>query len=221
MKGDSEVLVSAADKFLTWSEVAEKSKKFHPVMVSCMQGEKSWSYGCIPRVDGEVVFLRNLFLPKKLCSAWDPISMLQVGPLRMSVIEGRFISRVVVRVTGVMSMTGWTGWQFMNDIGQNGHVLLYIDEPVDPSGSRCLFNSGGIWGGARADWVEKHTHPFSSSVVADFVPVVRNKTVGYLNHVGETVVLNCLPKNPHEIRLNRAAGIWQEWDQQNVDEDNR
>jgi hypothetical protein len=127
-------------------------------------------------------------------------------------MEGELVSRVMLRSCAHIRLNDSADpWVKMvkEAVGEDGYMALLVDEPVDPSGSRCLYMmcDGGM-GGADVDWVMRNTDELPVKVTLDLVlKNLRDRT----SHLSKLALVSLLPKNSAAIRKAKASKIWKEW----------
>lgn len=213
------VPVCPTSKFLSWRDIQERIKTCMPVSVSVMEKDGTASgFGCIPVMNNGVIRLGSHISSSGQKINDDLISMAPIGGRKVSVMEGEFISRVLVRDLSQAALfrtesvsTQESRGFFVNQLGDLKLIHLFIDEPVDPSGRRCLYCADDRWGGADLDWVIAHS-------VANLAPHISLPSVERIPHINSTVELSSKewPSDLHGVRMARAPHMFELWGKKSI-----
>jgi hypothetical protein len=209
------VLVRPTNRFLSWKEIQERARNDMPVSVSVIEGDGSISeFGCIPAIDDGVIRLGGHISSRGQKIDTSRLSMVSISGRKVSVMEGEFISRILVRDASRAALfhteiinTVEKRAILLRQLGEYKIVYLFIDEPVDPSGRRCLYYAGGQWGGADLDWVIENS---VARVNPGFMPSLCD-----IPHIHSFLWTCLVPKDLHRIRLARAPLISKIWGKKN------
>ena len=212
MTGGINYVAPDSPDFLTWAGLVERAERQDPVWISVAAEEGMKEKGCFPEFRSGKVYLgdRLCLLQKSVGNELLSRAICTNGRM-VSVRDGRLVSRVMLRscrrlkesVSDVPEIA-----QMRRGVEDCNWLALLVDEPVDPSGQRCLFvTDTDKKGGAELGWVLKNTTPFYADWNHGNIPKRLSEVITHLN---EFAFCTTLPKNSEFIRQRKAAGIWRE-----------
>lgn len=215
------------DSFLSYSNLHEMSQKDLPVFVTLTGGMEKEFGSLISVEEGQVVLSSGVRFKARPRSK-DPVVMIpcKAGPTSafVTIRSGVAVSRVVERDLSFL----WQGYEYagfpaspdekpvFTSRTPNTRINIFIDEPVDPIGDRCLFETNGIYGGADLSRMMHRMVPPSANSPCVFGKKIKKDLVSICSHIScirSVVFMGNFPKDPHSLRKIRAKTIWKEWAQ--------
>lgn len=219
MSDPTEHIAPNSISFLNWGELVERARQQDPVWVSVAGEEGLQERGCFPELrSGKIYLGKRLCLSRKGVGEKLLSRVVCTNGRLVSVKDGRLVSRVILRscrrlqeandltpeITLMQTLVGKCRW-----------LALLVDEPVDPSGCRCLFSTDkGQMGGADLDWVLKNT---SNYFEEGNHTLILETLSSMFSHLKEFALCSALPKNSEAVRKRKAGSAWMEWHRKELD----
>ena len=211
---------SKSPTFVSWRKLRLAAKRKTPVWIDKFRfGEEVAGAASIPAMTEKGIVLNGVRLlkPPKTPSS-DLIAGLEVGGVFVSVYEVIPGVRVIARTLTRNTLFQTAGSQAY--IGS--HVVLFIEEPVDPGGERCLClyfpdrlapDVGEVrWGAADIQKILAISVRSSDDKIDDILdeakPFVENTYLGYRPLSPVRDYLACYDR----IRKKKAPDIWRLWE---------
>ena len=207
--------VAPSNRFLSWKEIKDRALQFLPVSVFILNPNgQSQELGCVPQLDGDVIRLVGGVSSKGQKINSTPLSLIPMGGNKVSIMEGNLLSRVLRRDLSRAfifshSLTPNDPKEtdlLRKSVDSFNRVWLFIDEPVEPSGRRCLYRAGDTWGAADLEWVLRNSTAVKQEGESPHAPSFYD-----VLHIEGIARLYDAPPDPHSLRIARAATIFKEW----------